>query len=74
MDVELTARRSAADQYREAFERLKLNKPQLLTKGTPVTQNNVAGVFQGSCRVHRRATRFLLPRSAPFRGSDTPSR
>lgn len=42
MDVELTARRSAADQYREAFERLKLNKPQLLTKGTPVTQNNVA--------------------------------
>ncbi len=41
MDVELTARRSAADQYREAFERLKLNKPQLLTKGTPVTQNNV---------------------------------
>ena len=37
MDVELTARRSAADQYREAFERLKLNKPQLLTKGTPVT-------------------------------------
>lgn len=42
MDVELTARRSAADQYREAFERLKLNKPQLLPKGTPVTQNNVA--------------------------------
>ncbi len=42
MDVELTARRSAADQYREAFERLKLNKPELLPKGTPVTQNNVA--------------------------------
>jgi len=32
------------------------------------------GVFQGSCRVHRRATRFLLPRSVPFQGSDTPSR
>ncbi|WP_312483310.1 hypothetical protein [Pseudomonas sp.] len=42
MDVELTARRSAADQYRDAFERLKLNKPELLPKGTPVTQNNVA--------------------------------
>ncbi|HBO3442603.1 MULTISPECIES: hypothetical protein [Pseudomonas] len=42
MDVELPARRSAADQYRDAFERLKLNKPQLLPKGTPVTQNNVA--------------------------------
>ena len=33
-----------------------------------------SGVFQGSCRVHRRATRFLLPRSVPFQGSDTPSR
>ena len=42
MDVELPARRSAADQYRDAFERLKLNRPQLLPKGTPVTQNNVA--------------------------------
>ncbi|MCQ4277746.1 hypothetical protein NA643_01475 [Pseudomonas stutzeri] len=42
MDIELTARRSAADQYRDAFERLKLNRPQLLPKGTPVTQNNVA--------------------------------
>ncbi len=42
MDVELTARRSAADQYREAFERLKLNRPQLLPKGSPVSQNNVA--------------------------------
>ncbi|WP_405118090.1 hypothetical protein [Pseudomonas leptonychotis] len=42
MDVELTTRRSAADQYRDAFERLKLNRPQLLPKGTPVTQNNVA--------------------------------
>ena len=42
MDVEIPARRSAADQYRDAFERLKLNRPQLLPKGTPVTQNNVA--------------------------------
>ena len=42
MDVELPARRSAADQYRDAFERLKLNRPQLLPKGTPVSQNNVA--------------------------------
>ena len=42
MDVELPVRRSAADQYRDAFERLKLNRPQLLPKGTPVTQNNVA--------------------------------
>jgi chromosome segregation ATPase len=42
MDVELPARRSAADQYRDAFERLKLNRPQLLPKGTRVTQNNVA--------------------------------
>lgn len=42
MDVELPARRSASDQYRDAFERLKLNRPQLLPKGTPVTQNNVA--------------------------------
>lgn len=42
MDVEFPARRSAADQYRDAFERLKLNRPQLLPKGAPVTQNNVA--------------------------------
>lgn len=42
MNAELPARRSAADQYRDAFERLKNNRPQLLPKGTPVTQNNVA--------------------------------
>ena len=42
MNVELPVRRNAADQYRDAFERLKLNRPQLLPKGTPVTQNNVA--------------------------------
>lgn len=28
--------------FLEAFERLKLNKPELLPKGTPVSQNNVA--------------------------------
>lgn len=28
--------------FRDAFERLKLGKPDLLTKGTPVSQNNVA--------------------------------
>lgn len=33
---------SAADQYRAAFERLKSNMPVRLSKGTPVTQNNVA--------------------------------
>ncbi|WP_226507520.1 hypothetical protein [Pseudomonas sp. MWU16-30317] len=42
MDFKRPARGSAADQYRDAFERLKLNRPQLLPKGTPVTQNNVA--------------------------------
>ena len=33
---------SAGDLYREAFERLKNNKPERLPKGTPVSQNNVA--------------------------------
>ncbi|ASU39422.1 hypothetical protein hmeg3_14735 [Herbaspirillum sp. meg3] len=33
---------SALDQYRAAFERLKINAPERLPKGTPVTQNNVA--------------------------------
>ncbi len=28
--------------FLEAFERLKVGKPELLPKGTPVTQNNVA--------------------------------
>lgn len=42
MDVERPVRRSAIDQYREAFERLKLDNPEILPKGTPVTQNNVA--------------------------------
>lgn len=42
MNIELKTRRSAADQYRDAFERLKRDRPELLPKGTPVTQNNVA--------------------------------
>jgi len=33
---------SAEEQFRAAFERLKLNEPRLLPKGTLVTQNNVA--------------------------------
>jgi small-conductance mechanosensitive channel len=33
---------TAEQQYREAFERLKANKPTTLPKGTPVSQNNVA--------------------------------
>lgn len=34
--------KSAEDIFREAFERLKRNKPVLLPKGTPLSQNNVA--------------------------------
>jgi LPS O-antigen subunit length determinant protein (WzzB/FepE family) len=33
---------TAEARYRDAFERLKLGKPQLLPKGSPVSQNNVA--------------------------------
>lgn len=33
---------TAEVRYRAAFERLKLGKPQLLPKGSPVSQNNVA--------------------------------
>lgn len=32
----------AEQAFRDAFERLKLGKPERLTKGTPVSQNNVA--------------------------------
>lgn len=42
MDAKRPVRRSAIHQYREAFERLKLDSPEILPKGTPVTQNNVA--------------------------------
>ena len=33
---------SAAQRFRDAFDRLKLGVPQVLPKGTPVSQNNVA--------------------------------
>ena len=32
----------AETEFREAFERLKRNRPERLPKGTPVSQNNVA--------------------------------
>lgn len=32
----------AAERYRQAFERLKANEPEVLKPGTPVSQNNVA--------------------------------
>lgn len=33
---------AAETAFRAAFLRLKLGKPQVMPKGTPVTQNNVA--------------------------------
>jgi hypothetical protein len=33
---------SAEQRFRDAFERLKLGVPEVLPKGTPVSQNNVA--------------------------------
>jgi len=33
---------TAEDRFRQAFERLKVNKPKTLPVGTPVSQNNVA--------------------------------
>jgi len=33
---------SAEQRFRAAFERLKANQPQVLQRGTPVSQNNVA--------------------------------
>lgn len=33
---------SAEQRFRQAFERLKADEPNLLGRGTPVTQNNVA--------------------------------
>ena len=35
-------RESAEERFRRAFERLKAGKPEVLPKGTPVSQNNVA--------------------------------
>lgn len=37
-----TERTNAEQRFRDAFERLKLGVPQVLPKGTPVSQNNVA--------------------------------
>jgi len=37
-----TNKQSAEKLFRAAYERLKMNKPNNLSKGTPVTQNNVA--------------------------------
>ena len=34
--------KTAEQEFREAFERLKTNKPERLEKGSQVTQNNVA--------------------------------
>lgn len=33
---------TAEQRFRRAFERLKKNKPEVLSEGTPVSQNNVA--------------------------------
>lgn len=38
----LTEPKSAEQRFRDAFERLKLGVPDVLPKGTPVSQNNVA--------------------------------
>jgi hypothetical protein len=40
--VDPAKKASAGDLYRAAFERLKINKPERLPKGTVVSQNNVA--------------------------------
>ena len=37
-----SSKSTAEERFREAFERLKLGKPTMLPKGTPVSQNNVA--------------------------------
>lgn len=38
----LLPKKSAEYDFRAAFERLKLDEPKALPKGTPVTQNNIA--------------------------------
>lgn len=46
----------AENAFRQAFERLKRNRPQMLAKGSPVTQNNVAkeaGVDPSALRLSR---------------------
>jgi len=37
-----TDKKAAEQLFREAFERLKINKPAILPRGVSVTQNNVA--------------------------------
>ncbi len=50
---------SAEQRFREAFERLKLGVPQILPKGTSVSQNNVAK--EAGCDPSAlRKTRFPL--------------
>ncbi len=50
---------SAVQRFRDAFERLKLGVPQVLPKGTPVSQNNVAK--EAGCDPSAlRKTRFPL--------------
>ncbi|MEI7296242.1 hypothetical protein WCQ02_29215 [Paraburkholderia tropica] len=36
------ASETAEERFRQAFERLKLDRPQIMSRGTPVSQNNVA--------------------------------
>lgn len=40
--MSLTDKKTAEQMFRESFERLKRNSPDILPKDTPVTQNNVA--------------------------------
>lgn len=50
---------TAEQRFRDAFERLKLGIPQVLPKGTPVSQNNVAK--EAGCDPSAlRKTRFPL--------------
>lgn len=50
---------TAEQRFRDAFERLKLGVPQVLPKGTPISQNNVAK--EAGCDPSAlRKTRFPL--------------
>lgn len=52
----LLPKKSAEDNFRAAFERLKIDDPKVLPKGTPVSQNNVAreaGCDQSALRKSR---------------------
>lgn len=49
----------AEQRYRDAFERLKNNVPQLLARGTPVSQNNIAREAGSDPSAFRR-TRYPL--------------